>query len=311
LRVDATNTYLQEDDYYVYNGYKNLISAFMPFYQFDDNGTVKSTITYDLILQTMKNVWVGGNPNNLNNPRSALDFLSSSAIDGYGFSQVVRAQWDKECVDLTLFNRNLTYDQDFYAKHNLTINTIDDTPTEFLYDSDFLYKPIPIQKSIALPVYQHTNFTIQDGVTANITAGNSISLKGEVHFSAGSEVDVSTVNSNCYSGGRYAETSNNNTLLSDSLSQNTIHKGRLELKDNSIKPITVYPNPFSQNIVVEISKMESPLDFTLQNSMGQIMEKGTLGLGKNDLNLSHLNRGLYFIKISSKGKSFNQKLIKY
>ena len=98
----------------------------MPFYQFDYNGTVKSTTTYDLILQTMKNVWEGGNPNNPNNPRSALDFLSSSAIGGYGFSQVVSAQWDKECVDLVLFNRNLNYNQDFHAKHNLTINTLED-----------------------------------------------------------------------------------------------------------------------------------------------------------------------------------------
>ena len=59
--MDGTNTFLAEDDGQVPNAYKNLISAFMPFYQFDDNGTVKSTTTYNLILQTMKNVWEGGN----------------------------------------------------------------------------------------------------------------------------------------------------------------------------------------------------------------------------------------------------------
>jgi len=65
--VDGTYIYLAEDDGQVPNAYKNLISAFMPFYHFDFNGTVKSTTTYDLILQTMKNVWKGGNPNNINN----------------------------------------------------------------------------------------------------------------------------------------------------------------------------------------------------------------------------------------------------
>jgi len=35
LRVDGTNYALQVDNSDEFNGYKNLISAFMPFYQFD------------------------------------------------------------------------------------------------------------------------------------------------------------------------------------------------------------------------------------------------------------------------------------
>jgi hypothetical protein len=311
LRVDGTNYALSDDDGQNFNDYKNLISAFMPFYEFDYNGTVKSTTTYDLILQTMKNVWEGGNPNNPNNPRSALDFLSSSAIGGYGFSQVVSAQWDKECVDLTLFNRNLTYDQDFHAKHNLTINTIDETPTEFLYDSDLLYKPIPIQKSITLPVYQSSNFTIQSGVTANITAGNYVSLKGEVYFKSGSEVSIRTINSNCFSGGRYGTTNINYISPIVPSTQKTVKKDTLEQRDSLKSQVNIFPNPFFSTLIIEILFLEGSTNFMLQNSMGQIMEKGSLVLGKNNLNLSHLNRGLYFINIFSKGKSFNQKLIKY
>ena len=41
LRVDGSNTFLAEDDGQVPNAYKNLISAYMPFYQFDINGMVK------------------------------------------------------------------------------------------------------------------------------------------------------------------------------------------------------------------------------------------------------------------------------
>jgi hypothetical protein len=310
LRVDGTNTFLAEDDGQVPNAYKNLISAFMPFYQFDDNGTVKSTTTYDLILQTMKNVWEGGNPNNPNNNRSALDFLSSSAIGGYGFSQVVRAQWDKECVDLVLFNRNLTYNQDFHAKHNLTINTLEDIPTEFLYDSDYLFNPNTNQNSTALPVYQNSNFTIPSGVTANITAGNSVSLKGEVYFNSGSEVSISSVTSNCYSGGRFSQSNNNLIAPIDSSTQKSVKKNSMKQLD-PIKPqINAYPNPFSSSITIEIEFTERPSNFILQNSMGQILQINTIFPGKTEVNLNHLKNGVYFISIISVEGIIKQKIIK-
>jgi hypothetical protein len=310
LRVDGTNYALKVDDSDEFNAYKNLISAFMPFYQFDDNGTVKSTTTYDLILQTMKNVWEGGNPNNPNNNRSALDFLSSSAIGGYGFSQVVRAQWDKECVDLILFNRNLTYNQDFHAKHNLTINTLEDIPTEFLYDSDYLFNANTNQKSIALPVYQNSNFIIQDGVTAIITAGNFVSIKGEVYLQAGSEVSIQTVSSACYTGGRYASVNINLPDLADSINPITIVPN-IDMQENySSHRVIISPNPFNETLTIETTNVNHSYSYSLQNTMGQILETGISYSNKTILNLSNISKGIYVLKINFDENIHSTKLIK-
>jgi len=311
LRVDGTNYALQEDDSDEFYAYKNLISAFMPFYQFDDNGTVKSTTTYHLVLQTMKNVWEGGNPNNPNNNRSALDFLSSSAIGGYGFSQVVWAQWDKECVDLSLFNRNLTYDQDFHAKHNLIINTLEDNLNDFSYSQDYLFKLISAENAMALPPYRYRDFTIPNGISSNLTAGNSVSLKGEIYFKAGSEVSVRTVNSNCFSGGRFASTNNNNANHSVTISHQPKKQLEIEKSANLISQFIVAPNPFTTTLIIEKQFTDGSCNFILQNSLGQIAENGTFSSGKTILNLTHLPKGIYFLTIFSKEKTFNQKLIKY
>lgn len=86
----------------------------------------------------------------------------------------------------------------------------------------------------------------------------------------------------------------------------------LNINSNKINndEITVYPNPFTNEISIEnISKNEDYL-IKIYNSLGQNIYSGVLNSDKKTINTSELNSGIYFLYIQGKEK-FIIKLLKY
>ncbi len=66
---------------------------------------------------------------------------------------------------------------------------------------------------------------------------------------------------------------------------------KMVLKRSSEKDISIYPNPFNQNIFVPNSELE------IYDEKGQLLFKTS---GKQQLNLSFLKNGIYFLKTENK-----------
>jgi len=99
-----------------------------------------------------------------------LQSVSWAAEDYYGLAEVVSAQWDKECANLTLYNRDVVYDQDFFVKNTLTI-----APQQ---TTDLFYTPVPFaEPQTFTDGGSQDRFVIEPGVNVNMVAGEKIILK--------------------------------------------------------------------------------------------------------------------------------------
>lgn len=156
----------------------------MPLYNFDGNGPN----VYDILMQHVTGL--------LNTPATSNLTGAESFL---GLSEVVKAQWDMECINLSLYKRNVVYDQDFNVKNILTIEP----------ESNSQYNT---PNSFADPVIQTNTFTIQSGVTSNMTAGEEIILKPGFTAKAGCTFSASIVPSLCTDGQRTGNPNANNNL---------------------------------------------------------------------------------------------------
>lgn len=124
-------------------------------------------------------------PNEMGVYSIIMDFYSSHVANkfsipkGYccgmnkGHAEVVQAQWQREKVNLTLMNRKVVYSQNFNAKNNL-----------------FIAPEKSVGKSYAEPIITEKEFTIEAGVTSELTAGKEIRIKAGTHFKPGSSVHI-------------------------------------------------------------------------------------------------------------------------
>lgn len=223
----------------------------------------------------------------------------------HGLSHVTNAQWAYDCVDVTLYNRKLNYNQDLFAPHNLTIH-----PT-----AEDCYHQLGMN-SFAAPIVQSDNFTIEPNVTSNISAGNKIVIKGEVHFKAGSEVRlfIDPALNNCFTGGRYTNSagaeSNQPSILS--MNQQKV-LGEQENLSASLSPSAEYsqsikfdvqlsPNPVEEICTLALSlPQETSLIVQLVDINGRLIKtessKQLKGQSNYTLNFSELKSGLYLLKV--------------
>lgn len=98
----------------LFNCAADVAMTYMPLYIFDGysiNGnptTATAPNVYNIIMDYYTTHFHGAS-------------TSYSGLADLGISEIVKAQWAKECVNLTLYNRDLVYDQDFNVRNNLTL----------------------------------------------------------------------------------------------------------------------------------------------------------------------------------------------
>lgn len=133
-----------------YNGVFNALGfaalAWMPLHAYDGvPGAASGDNVYDVIMDFYE----------------AEVYDSPTVISGglyhMGVADVVAAQWEHECFSLTLFNRDLVYDQDFAAKAVLTVDPFGEEGASF-----------------ADPVIHEPRFTVNEGITSRFRAGAAI-----------------------------------------------------------------------------------------------------------------------------------------
>ncbi len=249
----------------------------MPLYKFDNSSSPK---VYDILM----NHTIGL----IQNPTTR--FLSG-AQSYLGFSEVVKAQWDKECVDLSMRNRKLVYDQDFTIKGRLVIDP--SVPNTLLNST----------ASFADPIINTPDFTIEPGVTCNMKAGGGIILKPGFKAKQGSQFKARHVPSNC--------SSENELRIYPDVPGNPVLENS-PTKD--LFSISVNPNPGSGIFLVstnQTSAENKTISFELFNSGGLRVFLFTAQEGQTmEINLSEFSTGLYFLSgVSSSGERASCKIL--
>ncbi|MDW5290195.1 PA14 domain-containing protein [Formosa sp. PL04] len=81
----------------------------------------------------------------------------------------------------------------------------------------------------------------------------------------------------------------------------------LSIKDEKQDLVSLYPNPIKNKFTVTNS-LGSNLE--LYNIVGKVLLKRSLESNKEELDISYLNSGIYFVRIMNAGKVINKKIIK-
>jgi len=196
----------------------------MYFALFDDESA--GTNVYDIVMQSyaceiMNEVFYISHSNGLN-----------------GLAEVTSAQWANECVNVTFYNRDLTYNQDFAIKNRLSILPEASTP----YHQ-------PGSPSFADPVITANEFIIEPNVTSYMSAGEEIILGPGFIAKEGSNFVAYINPSACTDGQR----------LGQPQPPGQIFYVREEVKRDSAQPtkfspqLTVVPNPSNGETTLQFS----------------------------------------------------------
>jgi len=69
------------------------------------------------------------------------------------------------------------------------------------------------------------------------------------------------------------------------------------IDDNNINQINIYPNPANDLVNIELSNTSENFNFRIFNALGQEILKGNLSNTNNQINVSNIENGVYFIRI--------------
>ncbi len=289
---------------YAANGTQNYygpgeVLAWAPLYQFDSN-------VYDILINQATKLLDDYNGITALVPANyclTTTRYLSGAQPFYGLSEVVKAQWDRECVNLTLFNRDLVYDQDFNVKNIFTI-----APQENFVQSNITYYTAGTDDPFAEPKTFTDNgskdrFVIEPNVTSTITAGEEIILRPGFTAKYGSTFTAS-LGASCQetNGGNRSFAGNNSN--SNSLPAQTLPINPIQNK------LIVIPNPSSGKFSVSFANGQSTTGYLqVMDLIGNVIYQSLAQNSKADIDLSAQPKGIYFIKLQSGDKIYTDKII--
>ncbi len=202
--------------------------------------------------------------------------------DNKGHAEVVLAQWTKECPSLTLYNRDVVYNQDFFSKGVLTV-----APEE------------AIGNSYAEPIISDKKFMVKPNVTVNMSASSKIALKQGTHIMAGARFRA-YLNSNICN---QSYSTLNNSEISDLISDNNQKTIIKEFDDDNLlikSEIRIYPNPTSENLTIEMTNMTDELKglIIISDLQGRIIYQTTQVKQKTIIDFSKYTYGNYILQIT-------------
>ena len=76
----------------------------------------------------------------------------------------------------------------------------------------------------------------------------------------------------------------------------TVSVGTVGIEENTFESLSIYPNPV--NGILNIDGGNTEFDYAMFNGMGQMVLKGN-ARGNEQVNVSHLNKGIYFLRLTN------------
>jgi surface protein len=86
----------------------------------------------------------------------------------------------------------------------------------------------------------------------------------------------------------------------------------LSIENNNLITLSIYPNPASQVLNLQIPNINESINVEVYNLLGQKVKSEQVSLNNNQtqLNVAHLKSGVYLVRIDYNGKAFTEKFIK-
>lgn len=286
--VTLGNDLYGSPDAVAYTKYSNL--AWMPLYKYTEQNDGADNV-YDILMNFYKSTINNINPTNdpfNNDPEFIQFFRDPQHLNYFGLSEVVKAQWEKECPDLTLRNRDVVYDQDFFSKNDLIVDASLPNP----------FDPDNVNNSFAEPVIDEPEFIIEENVTCNMKASNSIQLKPGFHAKAGCTFHA-YIEPSCFPLPSSVRITNEET---DTSHVNEISNIVSKVIAEPVNTLTVLPNPNDGNmqVVYEIAENEKGI-LEIYDIFGKSLITFELPGSNNtfQINASTLKDGIYFYSVTA------------
>lgn len=257
------------------NQFKYTALGYAPFSVFDDlPGATGSIYT------TLMNLY-----------DTDIKFNSETKItDGnqyLGVAELTNEQWNRECVNLSLYKRNMVYNQDFTVKNNISV----EPNSNSIYNSP---------ESYAEPKISTAEFTIEPGITVNMLAGEEIHLADGFHAKAGSNFHAGINPNMCTDGGRVAGGNTGHDItLHKPLNINENLMGNEEVSIEKPKQQwLVFPNPAQQELNV-LGTIDENVQLTLLDMSGRTIWQHHFAGTFYTADVSNLEQGIYILQINT------------
>jgi hypothetical protein len=263
----------------------------MPVYKFDGNSYPNA---YDVILNHTTGLLSNSTTENLTGSQSFL-----------GLSEVAKAQWDKECVNLILFNRDIVYNQNFNVKNKITIAPQQDYSPP---STNIIYYTAGVTDPYAEPKVFTDNgpknrFIVESGTTVNIVAGESIELLPGFEVKAGSTFNALISSSSCTDGMR--QSNPNSPRPKDNISLSSINYNLTEKTHN----LAVFPNPTAGKFTLNVGGESIIESLSIYNTSGNLVfEEAGINTRQKEVNIS-LDKGSYIVVAIIDGNKVYKKLV--
>lgn len=142
---------------------------------------------------------------------------------------------------------------------------------------------------------------IQAKMCQDLVPANETGLQGYYKFNEGNGTQVLDQTANAYNG-----TVNGATWVHDNYCSTGINAK--ETLPEGIR-LSLCPNPANTNFTIEVSDLQEQASFQVLNSMGQELMNGKLLPGKNNVAVSDLQNGVYYVSVKMNNGHASQKLI--
>ena len=272
------DTYIEEGySSEIINGIKKSSAiAYMPFQYFDNKN-----LSYGNIYTLIMNYYI----ENYSICNSQPTFYDGQTNKSHTY--IVEAQWQNDCPDLTLYNRKVVYDQDFFSKGILTV-----APQE------------GAGNSYADPEISVPEFTVEPGLTVNMVASKSIVFKSGTHIKSGSNFHA-YIDPNLCSNNKSVRinTSANNGKTKTIIMQNS-NIDSIAISEYKSE-LLIFPNPFSECTNIQFSLNEKrTVSLTVTDNYGRMIFKkiSNRELEKGIYNIpfsgNNLNNGVYIFTLN-------------
>jgi hypothetical protein len=284
--VDGTsgNTYLETANtpVQVENWYKRRSGVgFINFADFDDVAGDSPTV-YELVSEIYLNEFTGAYP-------------GYAGQSNKSHAELVGKQWERECPDLELYNREVVYNQDFFAKGNLTIDG----------------EAGPVNNSFAHPVTNEKKFTIEQNVETNISSGKRITLRN-FHAKKGSKVRISN-SAICDNSSMIVQNNPQEITMKNGLDKTSLNKEPLVSSIKELQKETsfsLFPNPSPGLFNLEISGVEeSRANNIVYDMYGRVVYSKQQAQLREQIDLSTRQTGIYFLQVTVGNEMFTEKLV--
>lgn len=276
-----------------HNMHEHITLGYVRFSDFDNLPNTTGSLTpYQIVMNHYSNFKTGFNtlPNN-----------GYAAQSNRGHAELVKAQWERECFNLSLYNRKMVYNQDFWAKNNLTV-----FPGQY---NGFTFAEPRSTNTISNDFFNTDEFIVEPLVNVHMEAGNKITLKPGFKAKKGSFYKASINTNLCSaSNSRKNYTKGYPTYNLDSLLSLNVSVDKTFNKNKDLH-FSLSPNPSKTGVFTVETNCQNPYKIVVYNIQGQQLLNLNSSNKVEKINMHNFEKGVYVLHLLVSKKIFTKKLI--